>query len=142
MLRSLRKLAAFVALLSFALCVTRQDAFGQESKRAGRSAPSGRSSALPPPIKVFVSQDASMQGSDPYLETLRRYLQNVEPKIVGGKQAPDGAFPWQVSLGVASAGRRGQLGVRLRAPEKSRGLLARRQFRPVDSSLCIGLSRL
>jgi len=39
--------------------------------------------------------------SGPYKETVRRYLLRQEPKIVGGRKAPHGAFPWQVSVGVS-----------------------------------------
>ena len=40
-------------------------------------------------------------ASEPYREAVRRYLQRMQPKIVGGKKAADGAHPWQASLGVA-----------------------------------------
>ncbi len=50
---------------------------------------------------VTLANDAATEGSDPYNEAVRRYLNNERPKIIGGKQAPDAAFPWQVSLGVA-----------------------------------------
>ena len=40
-------------------------------------------------------------GSKPYLEAVQRFLKNEEPKIIGGKIAPHGAYPWQVSLGVS-----------------------------------------
>ncbi len=41
------------------------------------------------------------KGSEPYEEAVRQYLSKAQPKIVVGKPAPIGAFPWQVSLGVS-----------------------------------------
>jgi secreted trypsin-like serine protease len=42
-----------------------------------------------------------MVGSAPYREAVQNYLQDKEPKVVGGKPAPPGAFPWQVSLNAS-----------------------------------------
>lgn len=42
------------------------------------------------------------RGSAPYREALRRAQRGEEPKVVGGKRAPPGAYPWQVSLSIAS----------------------------------------
>jgi secreted trypsin-like serine protease len=40
-------------------------------------------------------------GSAPYREAVARFLRHEEPKIVGGKPAPEGSYPWQVSIGVS-----------------------------------------
>jgi secreted trypsin-like serine protease len=40
-------------------------------------------------------------GSTLYRETVTAFLDGKAPKIVGGKVAAEGAYPWQVSLGVA-----------------------------------------
>lgn len=41
-------------------------------------------------------------GSVPFQEAVQRYLDGAAPqKIVGGKKAAPGQFPWQVSLGVS-----------------------------------------
>lgn len=39
-----------------------------------------------------------LSGSSDYKETVDRFLNNTDPKIVGGQVAQPGAFPWQVSL--------------------------------------------
>ena len=51
--------------------------------------------------QVTLETDPAARGSVPFEETVRRYLKNQQPKIIGGKPAPPGAFPWQVSLGVS-----------------------------------------
>lgn len=53
-----------------------------------------------------LAQTVSAQptGSADYDETVRRYLNNEEPKIVGGIKAQPGAYPWQVSLLVSNIG--------------------------------------
>jgi secreted trypsin-like serine protease len=50
--------------------------------------------------QVDPGRDAD-DGSEPYREAVRRWERLRDPKIMGGRIAPDGAFPWQVSLGVA-----------------------------------------
>jgi secreted trypsin-like serine protease len=42
-----------------------------------------------------------VRGSDDFQRTVEAFLNGDEPKIVGGRVAPDNAYPWQVSL-VAS----------------------------------------
>jgi secreted trypsin-like serine protease len=45
--------------------------------------------------------DPSSSGSEPYRETVTRFMNHDDPKIVGGRVAPPGSYPWQVSLGVS-----------------------------------------
>ena len=40
-------------------------------------------------------------GSEPYRDAIRRFIQREEPKIIGGTAAPAGAYPWQVSISVS-----------------------------------------
>ena len=41
------------------------------------------------------------RGSTPYRDAFRRYLNKELPKIINGKLAKAGDYPWQVSLGAA-----------------------------------------
>ena len=51
--------------------------------------------------RVSSLSDASQSGSEPYREAVTRFMNHEDPKIVGGKVAPPGSYPWQVSLGVS-----------------------------------------
>src|ERR1043166_7847619 len=42
-----------------------------------------------------------IKGSRDYRETVDSFLKGLAPKVIGGKIAPDGAYPWQVSLVVS-----------------------------------------
>ena len=42
-----------------------------------------------------------VRGSTDYRDTVDRFLSGVRPKVVGGRIAPEGAYPWQVSLVVS-----------------------------------------
>jgi secreted trypsin-like serine protease len=83
------KLVVGTMLFSFALAVKQESASAQRANKAQRS------------TNVSLDQDPLLQGSRPYTEAVKRFLEKSEPKIVGGKPASAGAFPWQVSLGVS-----------------------------------------
>jgi secreted trypsin-like serine protease len=46
-------------------------------------------------------ENAEFRGSKDYQETVAAYLKGDNAKIVGGAVAPEGAYPWQVSLSVS-----------------------------------------
>ncbi len=49
---------------------------------------------------IVTSVDRSF-GSEPFREAVAKYLDKRTEKIVGGNEAVEGQFPWQVSLGVS-----------------------------------------
>ncbi len=55
----------------------------------------------PPPAAAQTAEPRcprADRGSQPFREAARRCRNREQPKIVGGRLAPDGAFPWQVSV--------------------------------------------
>lgn len=42
-----------------------------------------------------------IRGSADYRDTVDRFLKGIRPKVVGGSIAPEGAYPWQISLVVS-----------------------------------------
>ena len=56
----------------------------------------GAAQADPPTAQAF-----KKTGSEPYDDTVMRFINKEKPKIVNGVPAKDGAYPWQVSLVVA-----------------------------------------
>jgi len=97
MLRSLISFGACLLLFFSLTAATGLNTSVQKTHAA--SQPSA--TAAQNPSSVSIENDDITKGSDPYNDTVRRYLEKQEQKIIGGKQAPDGSFPWQVSLGVS-----------------------------------------
>lgn len=94
---SLTRLASFLAPFSLVFVLATVDAAAQTA----RGQRGGRAADAPRPSKSALLKDDLTRGSGPYEEAVRAYLENKEPKIAGGQPAPDGAYPWQVSLRVS-----------------------------------------
>jgi len=100
------KLVLGLMLLSFMFTAGEGDAFAQKSRgRRGRgtTTPTSRTAAIVArPVGVTLDADPMMQGSKPYNEAIRRFLDKSDDKIVNGRPAPQGAYPWQVSLSASA----------------------------------------
>jgi secreted trypsin-like serine protease len=100
------KLVLGLMLFSFVFAAGEESASAQQSRgrRARRAAtPTGHTAAnAARSTSVTLDADPMMQGSKPYNEAVRRFFQKSEKKIVGGKLAADGAYPWQVSLSASA----------------------------------------
>lgn len=108
MLHSVTKLAVAFALLATVPASARQHApAARPAEKANKpaaprsNAATTRSANQPRSSQATLASDPMAQGSAPYADAVRRFLSKDKPKIVGGKPAPDGAYPWQVSLGVS-----------------------------------------
>jgi secreted trypsin-like serine protease len=58
-------------------------------------------SAAEPASATLDVQRPTRSGSKEYKDAVKTFITRAEPKVVGGQVAPDGAFPYQVSLGVS-----------------------------------------
>lgn len=48
-----------------------------------------------------IDEKAAMNGSEDYQRAVEAWFRGLEPKVIGGKPATAGQFPWQVSLDVS-----------------------------------------
>jgi len=80
---ALRAVSALVLPLLFGLQLDVKPAFAGES---------GPSRGVDP---------ALLRNSEDFDGAVERYLNKLEPKVVGGAPAAEGAYPWQVSLSVS-----------------------------------------